>query len=88
QAARVIHPPYLIHSMSFWSKLFGTNPTDDNRSEQGHADETTLHDPSKYAFVDIEVSLKSRKIHDIGALRHDGAIFHQASVNQLTGFLH
>lgn len=74
--------------MSFWSKLFGTNPTDDNRSEQGHADETTLHDPSKYAFVDIEVSLKSRKIHDIGALRHDGAIFHQASVNQLTGFLH
>ena len=27
----------------------------------------------RYAIVDVEVGLKNHKIHDIGALRHDGA---------------
>lgn len=39
------------------------------------------------AFVDTEVGLKDHKIHDIGALRHDGATFHQASQTALNKFL-
>ena len=39
------------------------------------------------AFVDTEVGLKDHKIHDIGALRDDGAIFHQASQTALDQFL-
>ena len=35
------------------------------------------------AFVDTEVGLKDHKIHDIGALRYDGATFHQASQTAL-----
>ncbi len=40
-----------------------------------------------YAFVDVEVGTKDRKIHDIGALRHDGAIYHQSSKPHLMEFL-
>ena len=39
------------------------------------------------AFVDTEVGLKDHKIHDIGALRYDGANFHQASQTALNKFL-
>ena len=39
------------------------------------------------AFVDTEVGLKDHKIHDIGALRDDGATFHQASQTALDQFL-
>ena len=28
-----------------------------------------------YAFVDVEVGMKDLKVHDIGALRWDGAVF-------------
>lgn len=47
---------------------------------------TQGNDP-RYAIVDVEVSLNDHKIHDIGALRHDGAIYHMASKEGLTGFL-
>lgn len=39
------------------------------------------------AFVDTEVGLKDHKIHDIGALRYDGANFHQAAQTALNKFL-
>ena len=39
------------------------------------------------AFVDTEVGLKDHKIHDIGALRDDGATFHKASQTALNQFL-
>ena len=34
---------------------------------------------ARWAIVDVEVGLQDHKIHDIGALRHDGAVYHQAS---------
>lgn len=37
--------------------------------------------------MDTEVGLKDHKIHDIGALRYDGATFHQASQTALNKFL-
>lgn len=41
----------------------------------------------RYAIVDVEVGLKDHKIHDIGALRQDGATFHKASKEELFDFL-
>ena len=40
----------------------------------------------RYAVVDVEVGADQR-IHDIGALRPDGAVFHEASRNRLLHFL-
>ena len=34
--------------------------------------------PLCYAIVDVEIGLTDHRIHDIGALRYDGAIFHKA----------
>ena len=46
-----------------------------------------VRDVSKYVFVDVEVGVKDHKIHDIGALRYDGAAFHKASKEELLGFI-
>lgn len=40
----------------------------------------------RYAIVDVEVGLKNHKIHDIGALRHDGATYHKASKRSYLNF--
>ena len=40
-----------------------------------------------WAIVDVEVSLSDHKIHDIGALRYDGAIYHGCNKEELMGFL-
>lgn len=44
-------------------------------------------DTSRYAIVDIEVGIKDKKIHDIGAWRRDGATFHSADKQALIEFL-
>ena len=31
----------------------------------------------RYALIDVEVGLKDHKIHDIGALRDDNAVYHR-----------
>ena len=48
---------------------------------------TETWDSSKIAFVDAEVGLKDHKVHDIGALRYDGATYHQADRQKLREFL-
>lgn len=40
-----------------------------------------------WAFVDIEVSLSDHKIHDIGALRDDGAVYHGCQKEEVLNFL-
>ena len=42
---------------------------------------------TRYAFIDVEVGLNDHRIHDIGALRCDGAIFHSANKSELLVFL-
>ena len=44
-------------------------------------------DASRCAFIDVEVGLNDHRIHDIGALRCDGAIFHSAKRSELLVFL-
>ena len=41
----------------------------------------------RYAVVDVEIGLTDHRIHDIGALRYDGAIFHKATKEELLPFL-
>ena len=45
------------------------------------------YDSLRYAFIDLEVGVKDRVIHDIGALRYDDAVFHKAAKQELLQFL-
>ena len=45
------------------------------------------YDSSRYAIIDVEVGLKDYKIHDIGVLRYDNAIFHNASKKEFYDFI-
>lgn len=45
------------------------------------------YNPALYAFIDVEVGVNDHKIHDIGAIRYDGAIYHAASKEGLMTFL-
>lgn len=46
-----------------------------------------MTDNLHFAIVDVEVGLKDHKIHDIGAIRSDGAVYHNTSRRQLYEFL-
>lgn len=45
------------------------------------------HEASRYCFVDVEVGVKDNKIHDIGARRWDGAVYHSADRHGVMEFL-
>ena len=49
--------------------------------------EVASHDASQYAIVDCEVGMKDKRVHDIGALRWDGATFHSADKHAMKLFL-
>ena len=57
--------------MSFWNRIIDT--INGAESKSAHLQEMS-NDASRYVFVDIEVGLRDHKIHDIGALRWDGAV--------------
>lgn len=61
--------------MSIWSRLIGIKKTEDTNNVIGNKTTSVPYDTSHYNYtiIDIEVSLKEHKIHDIGALRYDGA---------------
>ncbi len=66
--------------MSILNKLISIfNDSEDKESAQYNA--------SHYVFVDVEVGIKDHKIHDIGAVRYDGAVYHNASKDGLTQFI-
>lgn len=67
--------------MSFWSKFIETIGGESNSQEE------VSNDASRYAFVDVEVGLKDKRIHDIGILRWDGAKYHSADKRAAISFL-
>lgn len=73
--------------MSIWSKLLGFKQADDTNHVIGKESVSLSTDSSRCTFVDVEIGLQDHKIHDIGALRFDGAIFHQADREELVDFL-
>lgn len=75
--------------MSIWNRLFGIKSTDDRDKDKvtGNDFVSVSRNPSHYTIVDVEVGINDDKIHDIGAVRYDGAVFHKASKNELFDFL-
>ena len=68
--------------MSFWDKIIKSISGAEQSSLQPKPQETP-----RYAFVDVEVGMKDKKIHDIGAWRSDRAVFHSANKRALIEFL-
>ena len=70
--------------MSFWNRIINSlSGVESSRSDSlGKSLDT-----SRYCFMDIEVGLHDAKIHDIGSIRWDGAIYHSASKQGLMAFL-
>ncbi|WP_418496269.1 RecQ family ATP-dependent DNA helicase [Coprobacter sp.] len=73
--------------MSIWTRLKGIRNTKYTNDSVGNKTVSVPYDALRYTIIDIEVGLKDHKIHDIGALRHDGAMYHKASKKELFEFL-
>ena len=70
--------------MSLWNRIIESISGADGRANVA---KKSFYDSSRYAFIDVEVGTKDHKIHDIGALRWDGAVFHSANKKELFDFL-
>ena len=73
--------------MSIWSKIKEFMDVDSRSGILNKEESYKSHDSSRYAIIDVEVGLKDYKIHDIGALRYDNAIFHNASKKEFYDFI-
>lgn len=73
--------------MSIWGKIIRSISMPEMQNAFGRRSEEESHDASRYAFVDVEVGLNDHKIHDIGAIRYDGAVFHSSNKKDLIRFL-
>ena len=73
--------------MSIWSRFKGIRDAENTNNTVGNKTASVSYDASRYAIIDVEVGLTDHKIHDIGALRHDGAMYHNASKKELFEFL-
>ena len=68
--------------MSLWDRIIKSiNNTGDDSVKP------TPRDTSRFAFIDVEVGMKDHRIHDIGAMKWDRAIFHSAKKEDLMDFL-
>ncbi|MDE6098527.1 MAG: RecQ family ATP-dependent DNA helicase, partial [Muribaculaceae bacterium] len=70
--------------MSLWKRFINTVAGTGNAPASS---KEISHDASRYGFIDIEVGLNDNKIHDIGAVRWDGAVFHSSDRRELMSFL-
>lgn len=73
--------------MSIWSKIKEFMDVDSRSGILNKEESYKSYDSSRYAIIDVEVGLKDYKIHDIGALRYDNAIFHNASKKEFYDFI-
>ena len=73
--------------MSLWDRILDTINIGGASSSSDNYITSLRRDADSYAFVDVEVGVKNRKVQDIGALRHDGATFHRNSKADLLNFL-
>ena len=73
--------------MSIFSFIFGNGKHVGDTAITNKDDVRRELDTSKYLFIDAETGTKDHTVHDIGALRHDGAIFHDASIHKFRKFI-
>lgn len=67
--------------MSFWRKVI------ESFGDRRPSNAEVSRDASRWAFVDVEVGLKDKRIHDIGILRWDDAKFHLGRKKEAKEFL-
>ena len=72
--------------MSFWDKVLNFSGKGD-AEDISKREDIACPDRDRWAFIDIEVGLNDKKIHDIGAIRYDGAKYRNASKQELLIFL-
>ncbi|MDE6652792.1 MAG: RecQ family ATP-dependent DNA helicase [Muribaculaceae bacterium] len=70
--------------MSFWNRIKNTISGAATRQTDSH--DEPVHAP-RYCIVDVEVGVHDKKIHDIGAVRWDGAVDHSADKRKLMTFI-
>ncbi|MCM1020766.1 MAG: hypothetical protein NC343_01380 [Muribaculum sp.] len=73
--------------MSIWNKIQLLIGASDNIDYDTTEAESVKRSTKQYAFVDVEVDIHDKKVHDIGALRYDGAVYHGGSRKELMAFL-
>ena len=73
--------------MSIWSRFIKLKGVGEEKNSTDRNYVPVSYDTFRYAIVDVEVGLKDHKIHDIGALRYDGAVYHRTSKVELFDFL-
>lgn len=73
--------------MSIWYKIQTLIGVPDRIGSESTKVCLMKRNASLYAFVDVEVDMRDKKVHDIGALRHDGAVYHGGSKKELLKFL-
>lgn len=69
--------------MSIWNRFIGLRNAEDSISNKKIS---VQYNALRYAIVDVEIGLEDYKIHDIGALRYDGAVYHKVSKEELFEF--
>ena len=69
------------------NQLAETGSAEPSNTTRTSSNSPLRYGPLRYAVVDVEIGLTDYRIHDIGALRYDGAIFHKASKEELLPFL-
>ncbi|MDE5607999.1 MAG: RecQ family ATP-dependent DNA helicase [Muribaculaceae bacterium] len=70
--------------MSFWNRIVNSIYGSEGSRNHFQKDSTDSH---RYCFVDVEIGVNDKKIHDIGAIRCDGGVFHGANKRDLMTFL-
>lgn len=73
--------------MSIWNRLTWNRNDDDANNVSDSGTVPATHDTHRYAVIDVETSIHDNKIHDIGAIRYDGATFHKNSREELFEFI-
>lgn len=75
--------------MSIWERIFKSAYAEEGTKRNSEESLPQRRDISKekIAFIDVEVGLSDHKIHDIGAVRYDDAVFHNANKANLFTFL-
>ncbi len=73
--------------MAIWDRFIRRGKIGGSNSGTDTESAVRIYDSSCYAIVDVEVGLRDGKIHDIGAIRHDGAVYHGSSLDGLLEFI-
>ena len=72
--------------MSFWQRIIEAVSGEGGRPTT-QRDDDEWRNSSLYAFVDLEVGINDKAIHDIGALRWDGATMHTTNKTKVLDFI-